>query len=229
MTYLFYFWAIFFALSFMIIYCDIKYAILRDMTQAYHPYSWGRVQLAWWTVIILTSFISILLIRKTIPTFHDSTLILLGISAATTATARVIDISEKPVVVPLDPAHPKKCNFFLDIMSDEVNVNMHRFQTVIFNAVFGIWFVNSVLTSFYHTNVDMIMPVISMNNLILIGLISATYAALKTTENKTSEIAEEARVEAEASAAIASTGTTAPVLVVAVPAEDISNSEQHER
>ena len=114
-------------------------------------------------------------------------------------------------------------------MSDEVNVNMHRFQTVIFNAVFGIWFVNSVLTSFLTANVDMIMPVITMNNLILLGLSSATYAALKTTENKTSEIAEEARVEAKANAEIATSATSAPVLVVTVPVEDISNSEQHER
>ena len=134
----------------------------------------------------------------TIPTFHESTLILLGISAATTATARVIDLSEKTEDLPIEPSNgkPKKCNFFLDILSDEYNVNIHRFQAVIFNVVFGVWFITSVLKTFLSNGIHDVMPVIETNNLILLGLSSATYAALKTTENKpTTKKKEEAGAE----------------------------------
>ena len=179
------FWFAFLILAGMIVYCDLKFYLLRDVTQVYKPYSWGRVQLAWWTTIIISSFTSILIKADSMPTFDESTLILLGISAATTATARAIDLSEKtPNVV--NPQN-QKSNFFTDILSDEFNINIHRFQTVVFNLIFGIYFIRYVLAHFNANDIDKIMPVITTNNLVLLGLSSATYAALKTTENKTKE------------------------------------------
>ena len=90
------FWIVFAILAGLIIICDLKYHMLRDISKAApQPYSWSRVQLAWWTVIVLSSFITIFLTQGAAPTFHESTLILLGISGATTATARVIDIADE--------------------------------------------------------------------------------------------------------------------------------------
>jgi hypothetical protein len=183
------FLALFLALSGLIIFFDKKYGMLRDISTAgKKPYSYARVQLAWWTVIVLSAFIAILITKDVAPTFDSSTLILLGISAATTGTARIIDQSDlsNPAVVRGQDQNGQ--DFFLDILSDESGVNIHRFQTVAFNLVFGIWFIVSVLHELPLCGsldcIDKIIPVVTPNNLILLGLSSGTYAALKATENK---------------------------------------------
>jgi hypothetical protein len=165
------------------------------------PYSYSKVQLAWWTMIVLSSLITIIITKCKIPTLDSSTLILLGISAATSATARAIDVSNKK-----DPVIAQKSlsvhsdGLIIDILSDNDNVNMHRLQSVIINVTFGIYFIHAVLCNlngcgcFYVEEsllaecrkhpIDFIIPIISTNNLVLLGLSSATYTALKSAENK---------------------------------------------
>jgi hypothetical protein len=64
-------------------------------------------------------------------------------------------------------------------------VSIHRLQTVILNFVFGLWFVNAVLCNMQcGIELNLIIPHLNNNSLILLGLSSGTYAALKTTENK---------------------------------------------
>jgi len=185
------FFIILFVLAFVIYYCDKKYAMLRDTSTATpKPFSFARVQMAWWTVIVLSAFISILWVRHQIPTMLESTLILLGISTATTAAGKIIDVSDQlnPNITRQQDASPS-ASFFLDILSDEKGVSIHRFQTVAFNMVFGFWFIAMVLKNINQTtvNVDMIIPDITQANLALLGLSSAAYAVLKTTENKSSQ------------------------------------------
>src|SRR5689334_826001 len=92
---IFEFWGIFIVLAIIIIICDRKFDLLRDSSKVKpQPYSWSRVQLAWWSVIILSAFITILLETGNIPTLNMSTIILLGISAGTTAMAKAIDVSD---------------------------------------------------------------------------------------------------------------------------------------
>ncbi len=185
----FYFWIIFATLSYGVIHCSRKYCMLKDNSAAKpRPYSWARVQLAWWTVIVLSCFITILIRCEDAPTFNTSTLILIGISAATITTAKVIDVSdeEDPNIQRHQDAEGR--NFVLDILSDENGASIHRFQTIIFNIIFGIYFIVYVLSNLGETpgpdKLNDIMPVISNNNLVLLGLSSATYAAMKITENK---------------------------------------------
>jgi len=175
--------------------------MLRDISKAgsHQPYSWARVQLAWWTVIVLSSFVAILWGKGIAATLNSSTVILLGISAATTATARVIDMSDQEKSNWRHQDDFGK-NFLLDILSDNNGVSVHRFQTVVFNVVFGVWFIRAVLNNLVidcgayiadagllklckSDTINYIMPPITDNNLILLGLSSATYAALKMTEN----------------------------------------------
>ena len=195
------FWIIFAVLLFIIVYCDIKYNMLRcASTNGEEAYSWGRVQLAWWTLIVLSVFIAIICCSagSQIPTLDSSTVILLGITSGTTMAARLIDQSDQknPAVTVMAQNAPKE-NFFLDILSDNNGVTVHRLQTVIFNFVYGAWFIAYVLRHYadpcaaLHPAVadcagqpwNYIIPVISTNNLILLGLSSVTYAALKSTEN----------------------------------------------
>jgi hypothetical protein len=182
------FWAVFIVLTVVIYIFDRRYGMLRDNSTATpKPFSFARVQLAWWMIIIITSAVSILISRGVMPTFDTSTLYLLGISSATTIGATLIDISDQtnPNMTVLGQNMQGK-DLFMDILSDKNGINMHRFQTVIFNTVFGVWFVIYVLNHIGDagTVVDKIIPVVTPNNLILLGVSSGLYTALKTTENK---------------------------------------------
>ncbi len=95
MNYLIY-WTSFIVLLFIILWLTIKHDLLKDQSAASpKPYSYARIQLTFWTFIVLTAFISLTCITGTIPTLDQSTLILLGISAVTTVSARIIDISDE--------------------------------------------------------------------------------------------------------------------------------------
>lgn len=187
------FWVIFGVLFLLVFFFDRKCMMLRDISSANKkPYSFSRVQLAWWSVIVLASFISILFFGD-IPTFHQSTLILLGISIVTTAAARITDISDQASHGSNLIQNQNSENFFLDILSDGNGVSIHRFQTVIFNFTLGVWFICAVVHNLDQfarhittvvPDINWIIPDLSPNNLVLLGLSSGTYAALKATENK---------------------------------------------
>ncbi len=195
------FWLVFILLLAIIIFCDKKFNLLRDVSDATKkPYSYSRVQMAWWTLIILSSFISIYLLTGTIPTFNSSTLILLGISAGTTAAASMIDVTDQAKNIKLSSDQEGE-NFFLDILSDANGVSIHRLQTVIFNIIIGFWFIEEVNCHLHDLAgnlatcatvaidcktgfINAVIPVVTQNNLILLGVSAGTYAALKTNENK---------------------------------------------
>jgi len=231
------FWLPFALLWIIVIFLDRWARLLRDTSTANPPpYSWGRVQLTWWTVIILSSLIAVLwrdmqtAPPANIPTLHYSTLVLLGISAATTTVARLIDVSDITNNPALRSQNQPTANFLMDMLSDQDGVSIHRLQAVIFNLVFGIWFIATVLynlapghdpcalyaagsqlaTDCKANTLDYMLPVITDNNLILLGLSSATYAAMKSTENKTPAV-----TVTTPAATTTTVSTTAPVAPVA--------------
>jgi hypothetical protein len=221
---------VFTCLFFLAMWLEKRFCIICDATSVKpKPYSYSRLQLLWWTFLVFASFIAILIASGKIPTLDNSTLILLGIGALTSASARIVDISDEanqannntvtppanlnpstdtnqltdpnqpvqavapaPVVTtpPLSKNFPSQ-GFWLDILSDNNGVSIHRLQALVFNLLFGVWF---IYQSIMHlkgvgalTSIDTlssIMPVISRNNLILLGLSAGTYVALKSTENK---------------------------------------------
>jgi hypothetical protein len=175
-----------------IIFLDKKYGMLRDISNAsqHKPYSWSRVQMAWWTLIIPSSFISIFLIYKQAPLLDQSGIILLGMSAATTATARIIDNNDIEQYRRTRHQNLFGKNFILDILSDQTGVSVHRFQTLVFNASFGVYFISEVMNKLLERveDINNIMPIIPNTSLALLGISSATYAALKITENKTASL-----------------------------------------
>ncbi|MBW4889832.1 hypothetical protein KXQ82_08900 [Mucilaginibacter sp. HMF5004] len=201
------------------------------------PYSFSRWQLVWWTFIIFASFISVIIASGKIPTFDNSTLILLGIGSITTIAATLIDISDNdnaantananatqtvvvspPPAAPADPNAPVTAapeaapvvtvvntpapqpvlaqsinhnSFFLDILSDRYGINIHRLQAFVFNVVFGVWFIYTTVMHIKNITIasaqpaiDAVIPVITNNNLILLGMSAGIYTTLKTTENK---------------------------------------------
>jgi hypothetical protein len=250
------FWVPFVLLVIAIIYWDIKYEILRDISKVDpKPYSWSRVQLAWWTVIILSAFIAILWRDGRAPTLHYSTIVLLSISVATTAAARAIDVSDitNHLTRHQSQKHVNNGSFLIDILSDQNGMSIHRLQAVGFNLVFGIWFICIVLQNLVDfpnaalicdiysgmpdalkkctaNPIDFIMPAISDNNLVLLGVSSATYAAIKTTENKVTDPTPPPGDNSNAvSPAPTTTNTSVSTPGVNTPVEDDSNSGQHDR
>ncbi|MCX6248535.1 MAG: hypothetical protein NTW10_12490 [Bacteroidetes bacterium] len=187
------FWIVFAALALLVLFLNAKYFLLHDdsVMDKKKPYSFARAQLTWWTVIVLSSFISVFFVRGELLTFNSSALILLGISVATTISARLTDLSDKSRLSEEQIVQNKPGkNFFLDILSDSNGVSITRLQTVIFNLVIGLWFIHQMLINLVASpslDLNSILPVIEPNNLILIGLSSGTYAALKTQENKNNE------------------------------------------
>jgi len=238
------FWIVFAVMAVIIYLCNKKYNLLKDPSAATpSPYSYARVQLAWWTLIIISSFVTCYLISGQIPTFNQSTLMLLGISAGTTTVASIIDVSDQTNGTAVSQNTPGQ-NFILDILSDNNGISIHRLQAVIFNIIIGAWFIeqaNHQLAD-YHTQtalcitgtadviahckmdvIDKIMPVVTNNNLILMGVSAGTYAALKTNENKQTPasavpVAAPPAIPANIPAApVAAIPVAAPVIVPDVP------------
>ncbi|MCW3126623.1 MAG: hypothetical protein JWO03_2281 [Bacteroidetes bacterium] len=176
---------------------QLKWHFISDNSTAVpRPYSFARVQLVWWTFIVFAAFITILIATGEIPTFNESTLILLGIGILTTGTATLIDISDSKAAATTASMRNLNVNqasegFLLDILSDKDGISIHRLQAFIFNLLFGGWFIYKCILGLHGlgvgccmSDINAVMPVITPNNLILLGLSSGAYVALKTAENK---------------------------------------------
>ena len=162
-------------------------------------YSLGRVQLAWWFLLILSSYIFIWLLTGDRDTITGSVLVLLGISAATTAASAAINTTvqerraEKLAALDVHalavPAAAAALNvqanvirtamaaggprFFRDLISDDAGrPALHRYQIVVWTTVLGVFFVYSVVT-------DLTMPQFSDTLLALMGISAGTYIGIK--------------------------------------------------
>lgn len=155
----------------MLIIVALRNNALKDDNNLY--FSLGRTQLFYWTILFVFSYLFICFRAGTLPDIPASILTILGISVGTTAASKVIENSTKNNTV-ID-ADAKSQGWFLDILSDGTSINIHRFQNVIFNLVFGIIFIQKTISL-------EIMPSFDNNVLILLGISSGTYAGLKLTE-----------------------------------------------
>jgi hypothetical protein len=87
------------------------------------------------------------------------------------------------------------------VLSDADGISIHRFQSLIVNAAYGVWFIIYVLLRihpFHHCRgtdpdlwkycqqdpQDYIMPDVSENNLLLLSLSALTYSVFRNTSSK---------------------------------------------
>lgn len=160
-------------------------AISNGIKNPRPSFSLARTQLAFWTVIIISSFIYVVIAQSTggikVPYIDPVNLVLLGIAGGTTAVAKVIDNSQQDDQGNGIPQQDYPSNgFFMDIISDEKGVSIHRLQNVIWTLVVGVIYIIAVFGN------DKTLPgqgVITKELLGLMGISAGAYLSLKTTEN----------------------------------------------
>lgn len=171
-------WGIVFALI-MIITILVSFIILAARTNLIRignnqsAFSLALTQLSFWTIVVAASFIYIWIATEEVSPISGSTLILLSISVATTAGAKLIDIRER---VATEPILLSK-GFFEDILSDELGYSVHRCQMFLWTVILGVIFVTNVIT-------NQQMPQLDESLLALMGISSGAYVGLKSVENK---------------------------------------------
>ena len=159
--------------------------LIKDLSiQMPRPYSLASSQLFWWTAIILSCFIFKGIKEMTLPTLNPLALLLLGISAATTLSGKVIDNADRNTVSTNrhQDTTPSR-NFLHDILSDaQGNYSIHRLQTFLFNAIIGIFYIVEFIHTSDFPNWD------SAQVSALLGISDAGYIAIKNTENTASTL-----------------------------------------
>lgn len=143
------------------------------------PFSLAKTQMAFWTIIILSSFLALYFNGQTaaaVPALTNVSVILLGISAGTTAVGKVIDDSQKDNF--RHQNQPSR-GLLIDILSDQKGVSIHRLQNVIWNIIVAVIFIWYVFAEKKLPNHE----IISDQLLALMGISTGAYLGLKVTEN----------------------------------------------
>jgi hypothetical protein len=139
------------------------------------PFSLAKVQMAWWTFVILGSFLVIYCVSGEMPDISTTSLALLGISSGTTALNALITSSSDPGDQPTVPETSR--GWLTDILSDDHGLSINRLQQAVISLLMGYFFIRTV----YNT---VAMPVWTDNQILLLGISNATYLGLKWQENR---------------------------------------------
>lgn len=145
-----------------------------------NPYSLAKVQLGLWTVIIASSYVYLDVLKGDctwIP-INKTALVLMGLGAGTAAASTIMDKREIADNRPRHQNTPSQ-GFFVDILSDDNGISIHRFQHLVWNCIAMIVYLYRV------SGVDKgcVLPELSDTLLTLTGLSSATYLVLRSKEN----------------------------------------------
>lgn len=139
------------------------------------PYSLARCQMAFWFFLVLAAFFLIWLITGDYNGIvTQQTLVLIGISAATSMSSAAIDSSKAAAGAPPAPLHT---TFFDDLLTDASGIVLHRYQMLAWTVALGFIFVFST----YET---LATPDFDANLLTLMGISSGTYIGLKLPEKQ---------------------------------------------
>ena len=180
-------------------------APLPTLAVARPPYSLAKVQMAWWTFIILGSFLVIYCVSGEMPDISTTSLALLGISGGTAAVNGLIRRDPPPADATTGPWLASR-GWLTDILSDAHGLSMNRLQQVVISVLMGYFFVRTVYNS-------VSMPVWTDNQVLLLAVSSATYLGLEWQGNRTSD---------PVAAAPASNGVAYPNPVLSAPAAPVA-------
>src|SRR4029453_8633754 len=131
------------------VYLSVGSNLLRDTSTArQRPFSFSRVQLTWWILIIAYCCLHGYAENFELPALTETCLALLGIGIGTTTVAHVLDdrqrvTSERRGMEVIQDRESE--GFLTDILSDDNGVSVHRLQALIFNVIYGVAFVTYFL------------------------------------------------------------------------------------
>src|SRR5262249_33211362 len=109
---------------------------------------------------------------------NKTALVLMGIFAGTAVASTMIDKKEINDNLPRHQNSPSE-GFFIDILSDDSGISLHRFQNFVWTVIAMVIYVYKV--SMIRTGC--ILPELSDTLLALTGISSATYLVLRAREN----------------------------------------------
>ena len=129
----------------------------------------------WWFYLVVVAWAYTAAILRSPLTITNTVLILTGISAATGLSSMTIDKAQR--TQDSKPSVPRSSgNLLYDLVTDGHGVAVHRFQMLVWTVVLGTYFVVYVLNK-------MAMPEFDTSLLILMGISSGSYVAMKTQES----------------------------------------------
>lgn len=193
------------ALALSAVWLYLNPTALRDESAASpRPYSLSRVQLAWWTLIVLGAFFGVYAWKGEFWSLNATCLTLLGIGAGTSVAGRIVDTRQQEAALVRHQDAGPSHGLFSDILSDENGASVHRFQTVAFNLAYGVTF---LVWTFREPAVGA-FPSFDSTTLLVLGVSSSVYIAVKPTEAASSP---GAAATAPTAIFAASAGGAAPV------------------
>jgi len=150
------------------------------LTNTNAPFSLTKVQFGIWTVVIASAYIYLSLCKGdlNLDSINKTALVLMGIFAGTAVASSFMDKNEISDNRARHQNSPSQ-GFFVDILSDENGISMHRFQNF-------TWTIIAIIVYLYKLSgavAGSALPELSDTLLALTGISSATYLALKTKEN----------------------------------------------
>lgn len=170
--------------------------VLKLRPEKDRPFSYSRVQMFWWTIIIFACYAFFFAMYGKLIPLSPTCIILLGGGLATQILGKTIDNSQiesdrnkvndskADANSSLASRHQdlhKTQGIWIDILSDENGVSIHRLQSVAFNIIYGVGFI-----AYFMTSIDCKQyPFIEFEGwqLMLLGISTAGYLGLKTNEN----------------------------------------------
>ncbi len=177
---------------------DVSYdpatGLLRPVKD--RPYSFARVQLFWWTVIIFFCYAWFFAHYGVLFPPNPTVAILLGGGLAVFVFGKTIDNSqtktENEAGMPASRHQDLNATqgFLTDILSDDSGIGIHRLQAVIFNVLFGVAFLEGFL---YNVSTDQ-YPFIDFDSwqFVLLGISATGYLGVKANENSSASRPERA-------------------------------------
>lgn len=152
------------------------------------PFSFARVQLLWWTVLIVGAWTAIYAQRHELWRLTGPCLALMGISLGTTASARIIENRDRAPGMVSAMADVSE-GILRDVLSDGTGLSVPRLQCFMFNLAFGLTFLVRTFTEAKGA-----FPDFDSTTLALLGLSSSGYVFMKSGEATAAVEAKSAKV-----------------------------------
>ena len=158
--------------------------IKEDWSDQYNPqisdvskvqFSLSKLQLVFWTFLIISGYFIIWLVTGELPTIPESILALLGISLSEKILGKGINFRQDQINDQRVQDKPS-AGLFQDILSDENGVSIARLQFVLFNLVIGLSFIRNIIKNWSLMDID-------TSSLVLLTISGAGYLIVKNTEN----------------------------------------------